>query len=323
MMDQIATTFFCWIKLSIDAKINYRLILANNDKIRESIGMIKKHDLFNELKENYARLTGSQKKIGKYILDHYERVAFMSAVELANAVGVSDATIIRFTRNIGFSGYVEFKQYMREGMKAFDGPDNRMSKSLELLQEEEDLTKRVGQIDIDNLTGFVNGLDQQLLDEAVAAIYQAKRIYLAGRGTASIIVQFLHLHLQRMGFSAISISEGITVSPEKLIGITEEDLLISCGFPRYSKDTYNAVLFAKNKKATVLTITDSDLSVLAVKSDIVLTAKLDNITFFHSYIVPMALCNVLLMKVFEKNGENLYGTVSKNMESLKIFDMTV
>lgn len=285
--------------------------------------MMKKHDLFNELKENYDRLTGSQKKIGKYVLDHYERVAFMSAVELANAVGVSDATIIRFTRNIGFSGYVEFKQYMREGMRAFDGPDNRMSKSLELLEEKENLSRRVGQIDIDNLTEFVNGLDLCILDEAVAAIYKAKRIYLAGRGTASILVQFLLLHLQRMGFPVSSVSEGITVSPEKMVGITEEDLLISCGFPRYSKDTYNAVLFAKKKKATVLTITDSDLSILAVNSDIVLTAKLDNITFFHSYIVPMALCNVLLMKVFEKNGEKLYANVRSNMESLKIFDMTV
>lgn len=284
---------------------------------------MNKHNVFNELKVNYNHLTGSQRKIGKYVLDHYERVAFMSAVELAEAVGVSDATIIRFARNIGFSGYVEFKQYMREGMKAFDSPDDRVSKSLEIIQAKEDLTARVGNIDLENLRNFLQNLDMPTIDKAVEAICTAKAIYLVGIGSSSIVTQFLQLHLQRMGFQVLNVSESITISPEKLVNITQGDLMISCGFPRYSKGTHNSILFAKNKGAKVLTITDSDLSMLAVHSDIVIPVKISNITFFNSYIVPIELCNVLMMKILERDGQEIYERIRKNMESLKIFDMTL
>lgn len=282
---------------------------------------MKKHDLFSELKLNYDNLTGSQKKIGKYVLDHYEQVAFMSAVELAEAVGVSDATIIRFARNIGFSGYVEFKQYMREGMKVFDSPDSRVSKSLELIENKEDLSAKVGNIDLENLRNFLQNIDLSKIGQAADAIYAAKCIYFVGMGTAATVTQFLQLHLRRMGFQTINVSEAITISPEKIVNIKKEDLLICCGFPRYSKGTYNAIIFAKNKGATVLTITDSDLSALAVYSDIVLSVRLDNITFFNSYIVPMELCNILLMKVLERNGKEIYGRLRENIDCLKVFDM--
>lgn len=282
---------------------------------------MKNKKLFDELKYNYDRLTGSQKRIGKYVLDHYERVAFMSAVELAEAVGVSDATIIRFTRNIGFSGYVEFKQYVRSELKAFEAPDSRISKSLELVNKKADLVERIGQNDIDNLRYFLNSCDKQLFDQAAELMCKARCIYVIGKGTSSIISLFLSFHLQRMGFSVICLTESMTVSPEKIVGITGDDLLIGCGFPRYSKDTYHAILFAKKNGAKVVTITDSELSAIAVHSDVNITARLDNITFFHSYIVPMEICNVLLMKVLEKKGKGVYDTVRKNTDNLKVFEM--
>lgn len=284
---------------------------------------MRKHNLYNELKTNYEKLTGSQKKIGKYILDHYDRVAFMSAIELAGAVGVSDATIIRFVRSIGFTGYVEFKQFMREGVKAFDSPEDRVSKSLKILQIKEDLAGQVGNIDLENLRGFLQELDEDKTRRAVDAIYAAERIYLVGMGSASIVTQFLQMHLRRMGFRVTNVSESITISPEKMLGIGKGDLLISCGFPRYSKGTYNAIHFAKNQGAATLTITDSDLSALAVDSDIVFAVKIDNITFFNSYIVPIELCNLLMMKILERGGDVIYGKIRENIDSLNVFDMVL
>lgn len=284
---------------------------------------MQRFDLFRELKKRYDDLTGSQKKIGKYILDHYERISFMSAVELAQAVGVSDATIIRFTRTLGFEGYQQFRECLREGVHAFDSPDSRASRSMELLREKADFISRVGQIDLDNLMYFLRGLHWKKVDLAVDAIYAARQIYLVGKGSASIVTQFLELHLRRMGFPIKNIGEAAAVSPEKLVGMAQEDLLIACGFPRYSKDTYNAINFAKQRGATVLTITDSDLTALAVKSDIVLTVKVDNTAFFHSYIVPIELCNILLLKVLERGGEAIYAKLRQNIDSLQVFDMTL
>lgn len=279
-----------------------------------------KTDLIKILKENYNQYTGRQKKICKYILDHYETVAFMSAVELSEVVGVSDVTIIRFVRNLGFSGYVEFKKHMREGAKTFEAPDSRVSKTLHAIDDKHDLNMQVYNRDLSNLNTFMTNLDKTQIRQIVDEIYKAKTIYLFGMGSAAILVDFLVLHLRRMGFRVVAVSEGGAENSEKLFSITEDDVLITCSFPRYSKGSYNAILFAKEKHASRITITDSDSSILSIHSDLVVPIQIDNITFFNSYVVPMEFCNILIMNILERDGERIQKKVKENMRCLEKFN---
>ncbi|MEN6566527.1 MAG: MurR/RpiR family transcriptional regulator [Veillonellales bacterium] len=279
-----------------------------------------KTNLIRILKENYNKYTGRQKKICKYILDHYETVAFMSAVELSEVVGVSDVTIIRFVRNLGFSGYVEFKKHMREGAKNFEAPDSRVSKTLHCI-DKRDPNMQVYSRDLDNLKRFMETLDKTKIRQIIDEIYKAKTIYLFGMGSAAILVDFLVLHLRRMGFSVVAVTEGGAENSEKLFSITAEDVLITCSFPRYSKGSYNAILFAKEKCATRITITDSVSSILSINSDMVVPIQIDNITFFNSYVVPMEFCNILIMNILERNGEKIQEKIKENMRCLEKFDI--
>ena len=282
---------------------------------------MSKNDVLQELKDNYDKFTGSQKIIGKYVIDNYREVAFMSAIELAEKVGVSDATIIRFARSIGFSGFAEFKNHIREGIKDFDPPYKRLSKSYGLLDDKNNLNMQIGKTDLKNLEKFLLSLETEKIEQAVDAIYEAKTIYLMGIGTSGLVTDFLTFHLQRMGFKVIAISEGGIVNVEKIISITKDDLLILCSFPRYSKPTYNATIFARKKGAKILTITDSDLSMISRNSDIVLSVKVDNSTFFNSYVVPMELCNILTMSILERDKEKVYKNLKENIQDLEVFDM--
>lgn len=282
---------------------------------------MNKNDVLQELKDNYDRFTGSQKIIGKYVLDNYSEVAFMSATELAEKVGVSDVTIIRFARSIGFSGFAEFKNHIREGLKYFDPPYKRLSKSFDVLDDKSNLNMQVGKIDLKNLEDFLLSVETEKIQQAVDAIYQADAIYLMGIGSSGVVTAFLTFHLQRMGFKVIAISEGGLVDVEKIMSITEKDLLIVCSFPRYSKPIYNATIFAKKRGAKILTITDSYLSTISMNSDIVFSIKVDNSTFFNSLIVPMELCNILTMSILEREKEKIYKRLKENLQSMEVFDM--
>lgn len=282
---------------------------------------MNKNDVLQELKDNYDRFTGSQKIIGKYVLDNYTEVAFMSATELAEKVGVSDVTIIRFARSIGFSGFAEFKNHIREGLKYFDPPYKRLSKSFDVLDDKSNLNMQVGKIDLKNLEDFLLSVETEKIQQAVDAIYQADAIYLMGIGSSGVVTAFLTFHLQRMGFKVIAISEGGLVDVEKIMSITEKDLLIVCSFPRYSKPIYNATIFAKKRGAKILTITDSYLSTISMNSDIVFSIKVDNSTFFNSLIVPMELCNILTMSILEREKEKIYKRLKENLQSMEVFDM--
>jgi DNA-binding MurR/RpiR family transcriptional regulator len=281
---------------------------------------MSKNDVLQDLKDNYNQLTGSQKIIGKYVLDHYREIAFLSAIELGEKVGVSDATIIRFARSIGFSGFAELRNHIRAGIKNFDSPYKRLSKSFDIFEDKNNLTMQVGKIDLKNLEDFLLNIEIEKIEKATDAISEAHNIYLIGMRSSGILIDFLALHLRRMGFKVIAISEGGIVNAEKIISITKNDLLITCSFPRYSKPTYNAIILAKTKGAKVLTITDSDFSTISINSDIVFSLRIDNSTFFNSYIVPMELCNILIMSLLEKDKEKIYMNLKENIQSMEVFD---
>lgn len=278
-----------------------------------------KQIILDKFKLKYQNLTENQKKIARYILDHYETVAFMSANNLADAVGVSDATVIRFSVAVGFKGYADMIKQIRSDNGILKTPDERISKSLALMQNQKNLFKKIINHDINNLNQFAKELDLKRIKAAVDEIYKARRIFLMGIGSSSLLANFLHMQLRRMGFDVMSTSESTMFDYEKMLLIKKGDLLIVCSFPRYAKNTLNAAAFAKKKKVKVIAITDSDFSPICVNSDIILRAKIDNITFFHSWVVGMELCNLLLMSILERNGEKIYEMVKESKKDIKYF----
>jgi len=284
---------------------------------------MSKNDVLEYLKKNYDKLTDNQKIIGKYVIDNYREVAFLSAAELGERVGVSDATVIRFARSIGFSGFTEFKDSIRESIKNVDSPDVRLLKSWDSIKNKNDLILKIGKADLRNLEGFLLNIEVDKINQSVEEIYNADTIYLVGMGSSMVVAEFLGWHLKRMGFRVDPIRGGGLTLIENLAAITKKDLLIVCTFRRYSKDTYNSIVLAKKRGAKVLTITDSNLTDISINSDIVFSVAAENSSFFNSYVVPMMLCNILLMSVLEKDRDKIYGIIKDYTKSMEAFDLFV
>lgn len=278
-----------------------------------------KQFIIDKLKVRYANLTANQKKIAKYIFDHYESASFMSAKRLAEAVGVSDATVIRFATAAGFADYTDMTKNMRADVIAYNEPETRINKSLGIIHNQKNLFKQILNCDIDNLMKFSKEFDVKRIQQAVDEIYKAKRIFLMGIGTSSLLTTFLHMHLRRMGFDVLSVSENTMFDYEKMLLIRKSDLLIACSTPRYARSTLSAAHYAKKKKARVIAITDSEFAPISVSSNILLRINVDNITFFHSWLVGMELCNFLLMSVLERQGEQMQATLKENCRNIDYF----
>lgn len=274
------------------------------------------------LKKNYEKLTASQKMIGEYVLENYREVAFMSAIELGEKVNVSDATIIRFARSVGFQGFTEFRNYLKNSVLNYDPPHIRLMKNYDRFSQNNTVMD-FGKADLINLENFLLNLDAEKIDLAVDTINQAHTIYMFGTRNSGIIVDFLSFHLRRMGYKIIQITQGGAVTHEKIMDITEKDLLITCSLPRYSKPTYQATVYAKIRNAKVLTITDQNISAISAKSDIVFALGISNSTYFNSHVVPMELCNILIMSLLVKNKDEIYKTLKDNVQGMDIFDINL
>ena len=70
--------------------------------------------LTDRIKQNARSFSKGQRLIARYIEEHYDKVAFMTASKLGAVVGVSESTVVRFATEIGYSGYPALQQAMQE-----------------------------------------------------------------------------------------------------------------------------------------------------------------------------------------------------------------
>jgi DNA-binding MurR/RpiR family transcriptional regulator len=284
---------------------------------------MEKKDVQKYLEDHYNELTESQKILGKYILDHYGEVAFMSALQIGEKLGLSDATVIRFAKTLGFSGFAEFKNSIGEEIRKRNAPDMKLLKSLKNFNHRDEAITNICKTDIKNLEEYLLNIESSKLDKVVEKVYESETIYFLGLGSSLVVAEFLSFHIRRMGFKINLISEGGIGLFEKLTPMTSKDILIVATFPRYSRDTMNAILFAKKKGVYVITISDSELSDVASESDIVLATQTQIPSFFNSYIVPMELCNIILISILEKNKERIYKNLKKSIEDSEEFNLYI
>ncbi len=271
--------------------------------------------MLEKIKEQYNSMTDSQQAIGKYILQNYHLVATLSAAEFAREVGVSDATIVRFAQELGFSGFTEMKNYIKTYMRG-NAPHLQFMPANNNPREEHDQILQLIQSEIADLENLFLDYDAASIEEAVEAIFAAKKIYFAALGSSMLVQDFLTLHFNHMGFSTIAVSESNALNFEKLVDISDQDLLIAISFPRYSLNTCKAMQFAKKQGAKIIGITDTKESPIGVNSNVVLTINTSTKTFFNSYVVPMALCNVLLLKIFFHDSQRIQKNINSHIAKL-------
>ncbi len=281
-------------------------------------------DVLSLLKKEYQHLTDSQKKIGKYIIDNFEEIPFMSSSQIGEKLNLSDVSIIRFARAIGFKGYTDLKEKIKLDITTKYRADKRINKSLKRIKKKNEQIKEISNVDIENLKEFLKKIELKDLRRATELVHKAKSIYLLGARSSSIVIDLLTYHMRRMSFDIRPVTEGGLFNPEKLIGIEKGDLLIAACFPRYTKDTKNAIILAKNNEADVICISDSKFSEISVNCDIVFPLKVETITFFNSYVVPISFCNMFLMNILEYDRDKVYKKfIEHNDKLLNNFDIIV
>lgn len=262
-------------------------------------------------KENYKTLTKVEKKIAEFLVKNPKKVMVLSALELGKEIGVSDASVLRFSKIMGFNKFNDFKNYIALELSE-TSPDDRIVKNWDNFNSKNDIANKIVNADLENIKDFLLNVDFNEVNEAVDAIAEAKKIYFLGIGSSRAISQFMFWHIKRLGFNAECVNEGGLGLYESFSHIKKGDVVIIFAFPRFLNDEVKAVKLAKEKKAKIITITSNVFSEISFLSNIVFKISVENNGFFNSYIVPMELCNIILTALFEKNKTSIYAELKEN-----------
>lgn len=273
-----------------------------------------KQDLMRTIQMKFPRLSKGQKLIAEYILKHYDKAAFMTAAKLGLSVGVSESTVVRFANELGFSGYPKLQKALQELIKNKLTTVQRIELTNDYMNEESAL-KGVLKSDMENIRATLEKINHNTFEDVVSSIFKAKTIYIIGLRSSTALAEFLGFYLNIILDNVKVVGYGMSDIFEQLINISEEDLVIGIGFPRYAARTIESLSYAQSKKATVVAITDSLLSPLASKADYTLIAQSNMASFVDSLVAPLSVINALIIAVGLSEKDKI-STTFNNLEEI-------
>lgn len=267
-------------------------------------------ELMHLIEQNRFRFSKGQKKIANYITSYYDQAAFMTAIKLGEAVGVSESTVVRFAYSLGFDGYPALQNSMKNMVKTRLTMAQRIQMTSTL--EEFEIPENIMNNDLSNIRETIDSFDMEAFNTAVSSISSAERVYILGERNSMPLARFLSQYLGFILENAILVDCAQDSALEHLLDICYRDTCVAFGFPRYNAGLLEAMRFAKSHNARMISLTDSASSPIAALSECVLVARTDNLySFVDSFAAPMTIVNALISAVGNRNRETATDRLQK------------
>lgn len=160
--------------------------------------------------------------------------------------------------------------------------------------------------DIGKIEDTLKAIDRDAFQNAVSTILKAKRIYVIGIRSCAPLAEFLHFYLNLICDNVVLVSTNSSSELlEQMIHVNEKDVVIGISFPRYSMRTLKALEFASNRKAKVITLTNSLHSPINLYSSCNLVAKSDMVSVVDSLVAPLSVVNALVSALYIKRKDDV------------------
>jgi DNA-binding MurR/RpiR family transcriptional regulator len=246
------------------------------------------------IRDRYSEMTPAFQGIASYVMDHHQELAFASAARVAALAGSSAATVVRFSESLGLSGFSALQAIAREDIQNEVNTVARLERTLEQ-PDSISLYEAALRTDIANLQAMLARAPSHAFDDAVELLASARCIHLVGLRSTYGLVRHFESYLSWIGRSAHVLSPGIGDLPEQLLAVEPSDVCVAISLRRYTRATMQITEAAKRNGASVIAITDSELSPLATLAQSVLLVPVQFPAFFESKTGVLSVMNALLL----------------------------
>ena len=253
------------------------------------------NDLMGKIQSRLPEFSKGQRLIARYIIDHYDKAAFMTASRLGATVCVSESTVVRFATELGYSGYPYLQRALQEMIRNKLTAVQRMEVTTDRLGNQ-DILRTVLNSDVEKIRMTLDEINRDDFSAIVEEILAAKHIYILGVRSSAALSSFIGFYFNLM-FDNVRLIHTNSASEmfEQILRVGEGDIVIGVSFPRYSKRTLQALQYSHSSGAKVVALTDSRLSPLSRFADYTLIAKSDMVSFVDSLVAPLSVINALIV----------------------------
>lgn len=265
----------------------------------------------NSFIKNIAKydLTRGQVRIADYIAKNQKRILGMTSQEIGREIGVSDASVIRFARAVGYEGFADLKEQIQKELKENNEKIGKHSLFDRFVMQSEKYTpgdeteNEVLQLMGINLETSLRQNSKESYEKIAGAILKSNRKIVIGlRGGKGCAMQFSRL-LGHITTQVECITDEGHDQICRLTDLSEKDIAVFLNFPRYYKIDEKIGGILAEKKVPCILITDSMASPVAKYASEVLLVETEHCGFFHSMLGVLGVLEYLLILMCQMEPE--------------------
>jgi DNA-binding MurR/RpiR family transcriptional regulator len=254
--------------------------------------MNQSESLFQLLETRAPEYSSHQKSLAKFVMKNYQRVAFTTIRQLAELAGVSEATIVRFVKVLGFKGYPAFQREIRGLVRADLKGQERFKIAYESRPKESQQITRIIRQEMENLSHLQETFSSKEFAKVISAIRKAEEVLVVGTRSTASLAHHLWFGLTKLDIRAVRVTSIITETFDYVNKLDRHSLIILIGFPRYLAGLLNLLHFAQKRGLRTVTITDGPFSRL--QGEMNLYAPTESVSFVAFHCAPLVLINAII-----------------------------
>jgi DNA-binding MurR/RpiR family transcriptional regulator len=269
-------------------------------------------DCYKKILASYDSMSRQQKKIADCIISNMNEVVFYSITKFAEKLDVSEATIVRFSQNLGYKGFPELKRDLVYYYQNYLTPGERLKNSLQDLDGENFSFEKVMREELKMIEDTIDSVNQDLFWELVRSICGADTVFIFGLGRSNDpLVSYLGFRLSRFGIKTKEVPNSGINMMEAIPFIGERDIVVIFHFYKASPD-YNCLTKAlQSVEAEVFLITDNKKPEIVKAVNKVITVNRGAAEKYHTLTVPFTFTSAVILGVAETLGSAAIDFTSK------------
>lgn len=262
--------------------------------------------------------TNSEEKIADYIIEYTDEVYHMTSEELAKATKTSPASVIRFSKKLGYEGFQELKIAIAKD--SIDGEDGSSDKSNEEITTHDDVKEIIEKISSENMKAIretASLLDEKAIDRATSILSRARSINIFGVGSSLLVGEEFRNKL-------IRINMPVTLHLDPYLQLVSasnmdfDDVAIGISHSGRTSETYKLLKAAKKAGARTISITKYGENPISDLADISLyTTEVERelrMGAMASRVAQLTVVDILFVNLIKRNHDKLVDIIALNSE---------
>jgi DNA-binding MurR/RpiR family transcriptional regulator len=275
--------------------------------------MTKKSTIEMRIHAALPEMPTSQKRIAEHLLENRHLIPLLPIKAVAAAIDVSEASLVRFAKQLGFAGYRELKEDFSASLQRQLSPTEKFAEAAAVGDGRGETAQLVARHVVNNVQETLKYLDHADFNRAVEAIRKAHHIYCFGLELSSLLSQMMTFLLTLYHYPSQHLSNDFLRYKEQMVHMRPDDLLIAFSFSPYSRETVEALAYAKERQMTSIAFTDRKTAPAQEYATISFHIKTDNLMFSNSVGAITVVMNALMAELNLRDRERTLSAL-KNIE---------